>query len=70
MSTGGVACSRRAAPTSHTTAVLVSEHMTAGEHNVSWHGRDEAGNQVASGVYLFQLRAGEFVETKRMVLVK
>jgi hypothetical protein len=50
--------------------VLVSAHVRAGEHETQWHGRDEAGKQVASGVYLYQLRAGEFVETRRMVLVK
>ena len=50
--------------------VLVSEHVSAGEHEAQWHGRDEAGKQVASGVYLYRLRAGEFVETQRVVLVK
>ncbi len=49
---------------------LVSEHIDAGEHHIQWNGKDDAGNQVASGVYLYQLRAGDFVDTKRMVLLK
>ena len=48
---------------------LVAGQVAAGDHEAQWHGRDEAGKQVASGVYLYQLRADEFVETKRMVQI-
>jgi hypothetical protein len=43
---------------------------TAGRHELSWQGRDEAGRPVATGVYLYRLRAGNEVETRRMVLTK
>lgn len=49
---------------------LVSGHVAAGDHESRWDGRDGSGSPVASGVYLYQLRAGDFVESKRMVLVK
>lgn len=49
---------------------LVSGPAAAGEHETSWDGRDELGKQVASGVYLYSLRAGDVVETRRMVLVR
>ncbi len=50
--------------------VLVSGVVPAGYHEVHWNGRDDAGRRVASGVYLYQLRAGDAVETKKMVLLK
>jgi len=37
---------------------------------VEWDGRDGEGKSVASGVYLYRLRAGDVVETQRMVLVR
>ncbi len=49
---------------------LISEHMGAGEHQVRWDGKDAGGVQVGSGVYLYRLRAGEQVETRRMALLK
>ena len=38
-------------------------------HKTQWDGTDSAGRRVSSGVYFFRLDAGEFSETKRMVLV-
>lgn len=49
---------------------LVSGFVTAGDHSVSWDGRDDSGHQVASGVYLYQLRADDVVATRKMVLLK
>ena len=40
------------------------------ERAVYWDGRDEAGAPVASGVYFYQLSAGDFRQTRRMVLMK
>ncbi len=49
---------------------LVNGFMPAGEHSVAWDGRDDGGAGVASGVYLYRLRADAIVETRRMVLVR
>lgn len=49
---------------------LVSGFVPAGDHGVVWDGRDDAGSQVASGVYLYRLRVGGVVETRKAVLLK
>ena len=49
---------------------LASGFMQAGDHQSPWNGRDESGRQVASGTYIYMLRAGTHVETNRMVLLK
>jgi len=49
---------------------LVSQSLPAGTHSVEWDGRDKSGNTVSTGIYLYRLRADDFVETRKMVLVK
>ena len=46
------------------------EEQTAGYHAVIRDGRDAAGRQIASGVYFARMRAGHFVQTQKMILVK
>lgn len=49
---------------------LVNEARGAGRHEVVWRGEDDNGRRVASGVYLYRLRSGSYVETRRMTLLK
>ena len=50
---------------------LVDEVRSAGEHVVTWDGtNDAAGTEVASGVYLYRISAGDFSASKKMNLVK
>jgi hypothetical protein len=51
-------------------ATLVSERMSAGEHAVTWQGRDATGRRVASGAYFYRLVTDSQVQVKRMVMVK
>jgi hypothetical protein len=49
---------------------LTAEDMPAGSHQVIWDGLDSAGRPAASGIYLYRLEAGEFSQTRKMVLLK
>ena len=51
-------------------ATLVNEIKPAGSYHVDWDGRDQHGQTVASGVYLYELQAGEYADTKKMLLLK
>ncbi len=50
--------------------MLVDETRDRGLHNVTWDGRDSAGNPVGSGVYFYRLTAGKFSDSRKMVLLK
>ena len=47
---------------------LVNEIKTPGRYNVLWNGNDALGNPVGSGVYLYQLKSGQFSKTRKMVI--
>jgi hypothetical protein len=49
---------------------LVNEHQEAGFHSVRWDGRDRNGNKLASGLYIYRLKAGNAVAVKKMFLVQ
>ena len=49
---------------------LVDREMNAGTYSVVWNGRDDAGRDVASGVYLYRIVAGEFAAKRRLLLVR
>jgi len=49
---------------------LANEFSKAGYKRVEWDGTDDNGSSVASGVYLYRMTAGDFSETKKMLLLK
>ena len=49
---------------------LIDRTLEAGSHNLVWNGKDENGNSVASGLYLYRLKAGKYTSTKKMILMK
>jgi Ca-activated chloride channel homolog len=51
------------------TLVEQRRHL-ASAYDVVWNGRDEAGERVASGVYVIRLRAGTGLQTRKMLLMK
>lgn len=48
--------------------LLDGQRQAAGTHRVRWEGADHAGGRLASGVYIYQLRANGAVVSKRMVV--
>jgi len=49
---------------------LTNQYYTAGSYTIDWNSTDDSGNEVATGVYLYRMTASDFVETKKMVLMK
>jgi DNA-binding beta-propeller fold protein YncE len=49
---------------------LVNEAKAAGEYSVTWNGRDNNNKQVATGVYFYNMKAGNFTKTMKMMLMK
>ena len=49
---------------------LINGQYQSGTHTAKWNGRDAAGNQVVSGVYLYRLQTESQTLTRKMVLIK
>jgi serine protease AprX len=49
---------------------IVDEPKSAGEYEVVWDGKNERGEEMASGIYFYRLKAGDFTETRKMLLLK
>ncbi len=49
---------------------LADEVRDAGPHSVTWNGKNNLGNKVASGVYLYKMNTAEFERTRKMVLLR
>jgi len=51
-------------------AILVNSSQLAGVRYVQWDGTDSIGRPVSSGVYIYLIEAGEFVQARKMVLLR
>ena len=49
---------------------LVNGQQNAGYKSVQWNANNSAGQPVSAGLYLYMIQAGEFRQTKKMVLLK
>ena len=46
------------------------DSFNSGFHVLNWDGRDNIGEKVASGMYIYRIKAGDFIADKKMLLVK
>jgi len=51
-------------------ATLLNETRGAGDHEVVWMGRDDAGRAASSGTYFYRLNAGPYSQVRKMTLMK
>lgn len=50
--------------------VLVDEYQSAANKAVQWDGKDDQGKEVTSGIYFYRIQAGDFSQSKKMVLLR
>jgi formylglycine-generating enzyme required for sulfatase activity len=49
---------------------LIDQTQDAGYRSVNWNATNNYGKPVSAGIYLYQIQAGEYISTKKMVLLK
>jgi hypothetical protein len=49
---------------------LVNTNQSSGYKSVQWNATNNQGEPVSAGVYLYKIQAGNFVDTKKMILIK
>ena len=49
---------------------LINQTQDAGYRSVIWNATNDYGKPVSAGMYLYQIQAGEYMQTKKMVLLK
>ena len=48
---------------------LISGHYSEGSHTVTWNARNDSGEQVGAGIYIYQLRHESQIESNKMLLI-
>ena len=50
--------------------ILVNTNQSSGFKSVQWNATNDQGQPVSAGVYLYSIEAGDFRQTKKMILLK
>jgi hypothetical protein len=53
-----------------TVRILINEKQAAGQHSVVWDGWDRYNKQVSSGIYIYQIQVDEYVQSRKMLLIR
>jgi hypothetical protein len=51
-------------------AELINEFQNSGSYEIAWNGKNGFGESVPSGIYLYSIKAGNFTQTNKMILLK
>jgi len=51
-------------------ARLAKDEFGAGKHRLIWNGTDDYGHPVSSGVYFYMIKAGNYIQTRKMLFIK
>lgn len=54
----------------HKVRTLVDGQKGGGFYNVQWDGKNDNGNQVATGIYIYRFEARDFIKSQKMILMK
>ncbi|MFH2049405.1 MAG: M1 family aminopeptidase [bacterium] len=52
------------------TTLIDGYYFAGNNYHISWQGRNDRGDNVSSGIYLYRLRSGDFTSTRKMLLLK
>ncbi|MBX7150431.1 T9SS type A sorting domain-containing protein [bacterium] len=50
--------------------VVKNTLLDPGQYSIQWDGRNNKGDVVSSGIYIYRLQANQFVQSKKMILIK
>ena len=54
----------------HEIKELVNYTQDSGMKSVSWNGKDQFGHQVGAGIYVYKLKAGTYIQARKIALIK
>ena len=49
---------------------LVNHAQFSGPKSVIWNAKDDHGERVGAGIFLYQIQAGDFIQSRKMILLK
>ncbi len=50
--------------------ILVNEYQSSGIHSIKWNGCDDSGVTLASGVYIYKIKAGDITQQRKLMFLK
>ena len=49
---------------------LTEGYFESGSHTLTWDGCDDTGNEVRSGIFLYRMKSGDFISSRKMMMLK